>query len=1091
MNITYRTRLLSTSLLVGASMVATPAFAQQETQGSPTPPVQEPVTGTNPAQAVDETQSPTTASQAPATGPGEEIVVTGSRIARPNLTSNSPIAVVTGEETVQHADVTLDTFLNTLPQANPAGTTTSNNPGNGGQSNINLRGLGANRNLVLVDGRRPMSSGVDLSVDLNTIPQGLIERIEVITGGAGAAYGADAIAGVVNLILKDDFQGLELRGTYSDSFPAFDAREYQVSGLLGANFDDGKGNVAVSVEYSKRESLGKLERNFSQQASSTTGTPPTGRLVVAGQGAAGSATAIAFQNAINSIFATYGVAPCASNGAPCSGSRIGFNQNGTLFGVGVFNTAEDVQHYLYDPNGLDPAAANQNFFPDFYSYNFDLTNLLVLPLKRRSVFVRGNYEIDPHAEIFMQGGYTEYTSQQGLAATPVGTAVECLSGTNPLRAHSALVECGQRPGAMVIPVTNPFIPADLATLLAARQGDDPAVVGSGPTEPFRVAKRFLDTGLRISTFDNKVLQGLVGLRGDITDRWRYETYYSWGRTTIDAAASGNVNVQNVQNLVEAADGGVSLCDGGFNPFGIQPLSQDCVDYLNETGFTKSTFTLRVAQGYVTGDVVDLPAGPLGIVLGAEKRWWDYEFDPGTLFGPIAGFNTATPSHGTNTFTDFFAEARVPLFKDQPFARSAELDFTFRRSKSRFVNLIPADPAEPENGGSTDNAYGVTGNWEPVDRIRLRGSYQHSVRAPNFVELFSGGGSFPQYFDPCSITTNFRQTGGQAATDLCALRPGTPGVPGTADIGGLGANVNSYVQTPGSQAFIGVSGNTNLKPETGDTWTVGAVAQRFGVTASVDYYNIRIKDSIFAPDPNLIIAACYGYHGINPNLDIRSPYCTVPAPSANNPDRLASIFARVPTISYISVPAALGGDSIGYFQAINQGKIKTSGVDVQLGYSMPTDFVSPGSKLSANLLLNYLIDYKVEELPGLTLDYAGTVSYFGEGLGTSFPRWKGYLNLAWNMKPFTLESRIRYINKMRNRSIVQFPGEDAQFTGTPSVWYFDFAAEADFRPLTLRIGLNNAFNKRPPEYHPNVQSGTDPSLFDVIGRRAYVQATLRY
>lgn len=1071
---TYRTRLLTSTLLVSASMLSAPAFAQQETQGPPTPPVQEPVTGTNPAQAVDETQSPTTASQAPATGPGEEIVVTGSRIARPNLTSNSPIAVVTGEETVQHADITLDTFLNTLPQANPAGTTTSNNPGNGGASNINLRGLGANRNLVLVDGRRPMSSATNLSVDLNTIPQGLIERIEVITGGAGAAYGADAIAGVVNLILKDDFQGLELRGTYSDSFPAFDAREYQVSGLLGANFDDGKGNVAVSVEYSKRESLGKLERNFSQQATSTTGTPPTGRLVLGNlcTGQVGCTANANVVTAIANLFNTnYGIA----SGAPTSGSRIGFNTNGTLFGVGVFNTPEDVQHYLYDPNGLDPAAANQNFFPDFYSYNFDLTNLLVLPLKRRSVFVRGNYEIDPHAEIFMQGGYTEYSSQAGLAATPVGTRVECLTGPTQTRAHSALVECGSNATALVVPVTNPFIPADLMTILNARVGgDNPALVGSGVTEPFQISKRFLDTGLRISTFDNKVLQGLVGLRGDITDRWRYETYYSWGRTTIDIAASGNVNVQNVQDLLESPTGGTELCDGGFNPFGIQPLSADCVDFLNETGFTKSTFTLRVAQGYVTGDVVDLPAGPLGLVLGAEKRWWRYDFDPGSLFGPIAGFNTATPALGTNNFTDFFAEARIPLFKDQPFARSAELDLTFRRSKSDFNDIFNGINGTP----STDNAYGVTGNWEPVDRIRLRGSYQHSVRAPNFAELFAGGSSFPQYFDPCSITTNFRQTGGAAATNLCAAT-------------GLGAvGATTYVQTPGSQTFIGIVGNPNLKPETGDTWTVGAVAQRFGITASIDYYNIRVKDTILAPDPNLIIAACYGYFGINPSLDPNNDFCTAP----DGPDAGTArdqIFGRTPDIASISIPATLGGDGNGYFQSVNQGTLKTSGVDVQLGYSLPTDFVSPGSKLSANLLVNYLRSFKREELPGLVIEYAGTVSYFGEGLGTTFPRWKGTLNLAWNMKPFTLESRIRYIDAMENRASRQFPGEEAQFTGTPSVWYFDFAAEANFRPLTLRIGLNNAFNKRPPEYHPNVQSGTDPSIFDVIGRRAYVQATLRY
>src|SRR4051812_34202888 len=170
----FRRGLLSTTMMVGASMTAAPAFAQSNaTQGPPVAPVQEPVVGTNPAQAVDETKPGT--ANAPASAPGEQIVVTGSRIARPNLTSNSPIAVVTGEQTVKNADITLETFLNTLPQANPAGTTTSNNPGNGGQANINLRGLGANRNLVLVDGRRPMSSGTDLSVDLNTIPQGLIE----------------------------------------------------------------------------------------------------------------------------------------------------------------------------------------------------------------------------------------------------------------------------------------------------------------------------------------------------------------------------------------------------------------------------------------------------------------------------------------------------------------------------------------------------------------------------------------------------------------------------------------------------------------------------------------------------------------------------------------------------------------------------------------------------------------------------------------------------------------------------------------------------------------------------------------------------
>ena len=751
---TIRRSLLATTVLVGAAAVGSPAFAQSNaTQGPPVAPVQEPVVGTNPAQAVDETKPGT--ANAPASSPGEQIVVTGSRIARPNLTSNSPIAVVTGEQTVKNADITLETFLNTLPQVNPAGTTTSNNPGNGGQSNVDLRGLGPNRNLVLIDGRRPMASATNLAVDLNTIPQGLIERIDVITGGAGAAYGADAIAGVVNIILKNNFQGIELRGQYANSLPSMDAREYQVSGLIGANFDDGRGNVAVSVDYSNRQSLGKLQRKFSQQATSTTPTPPVGRLVL---GAGNPAT----QAAIDAVFATYGVPATAT---PRSGSRILFNTDGTLFGGGVFNSPEDVVNYRYDPLGLDAAAANQSLFPDLYSYNFDLTNLLVLPLKRKSVFLRGNYEVDPHAEVFMQGGYTEYSSQTGLAATPVGTSIECPTASpfRVTRAHSALVTCGRTATALIVPTTNPFIPADLRTILNSRTGDDLNLVGAGATEPFRIAKRFLDTGLRISKVKNQVLQGLVGLRGEIVPRWRYEVSYSWGRTIIDSVATGNVDVQKVQNLLEAADGGASLCTGGFNPFGIQPLTPECVAYVQAgAGITKTTFTQKIIQGYVTGDVVDLPAGALSIVAGAEQRRFNYVFDPGNLFGPIAGFNTSVPAHGTNKFTDYFGEMRIPLFKDQPFARSAEIDLSYRSSTSDFNDIQNGVNGKPQ----TNSAYGITASWEPIDRIRLRGSYQHSVRAPNFGELFSGGGSFPQYFDPCSINTNFRATGGAAATALC-------------------------------------------------------------------------------------------------------------------------------------------------------------------------------------------------------------------------------------------------------------------------------------------------------------------------------------
>lgn len=1018
----FRSRLLTSTLMVGAALIATPAFAQDETTEEDT------------------------------------LVVTGSRIVRPNLDSNSPIAVVTGEQTVENADITLETYLNTLPQVNPAGTTTSNNPGNSGQSNIDLRGLGANRNLVLINGRRPMVSASNQTVDLNTIPQGLIGRIEVVTGGAGATYGADGIAGVVNIILKDDFEGLDLRANYSNSTEYRDARELQISGTLGGNFADGRGNIAVSAEYSERQGLIKEQRGFASQATSTTGSFPTGSIT-------NSSSNSITQAAIDTLFAKYNVPAAQIPNA----TKLGFNSDGSLFGIGLFNSPVNVANFRYPiVSGANP---NLNFFPDFYSYNFDIVNILVLPLQRRSVFLQGNYEITPSFNFFVQGGYTNYHSATALAPTPVSTGiVDPLSSASALNARSPLVEVGQRITGFVVPSTNPFISADLRALLNSRAGDDPLLAGSGASEGLRIGYRFLGTGLREQSLDNEVVQGLAGLRGEIAPGWRYEAYYSWGKTVIDQQAKGNVNVQKVQQLLEAADGGASLCAGGFNPFGIQPFSAACVDFVDEVGVTKTTFTQKVAQAYVTGELVDLPAGPLSVVLGVESRKFRYEFDPGALFGPIAGFNTSTPDLGTNSFLDFFGEALVPLVKDAPFADSLELSLTARRSKSDFNDIQNGVDGAP----SSDWAYGGTLTWAPVAQLRLRGSYQHSVRAPNFGELFSGGGSFPQIFDPCSVSSNFRQTKGAAAAALCQAT-------------GVGAaQINTFAATPGAQAFITVTGNPNLKPEKSDSWTLGAVFNALGFTGSIDYYNISIRDTIFNPDVNEIIASCYGYNDINSNLSTTSPYCVktagAPAPTISRSGN---------NITGIYLPPSLGGDpTTGYFQAVNQGKVRTSGIDFQLGYRVPTEFIGDGSALKFDLLVNYLIDFKVGGLGGLVTDYAGTVSYFGAGLGTSFPRWKGMLNANWALgEGLSLNSRVRYIHSMDNRASRQYVGES--FTGVPVVWYFDFAVQAEVEALTLRLGVNNAFNKQPPQYAPNVQSGTDPSTYDVIGRRAYVSARLKF
>ena len=1073
-----RRTLLATTILVGASITAAPAMAQEQPgQGTipesqqpiqpgpteleqPVAPgqVQEPVLGEEP-EAVDET------------APVGEIIVTGSRIARPNLESNSPIAVVTGEQLTQQADVTLETYLNTLPQANPSGTTTSNNPGNAGQAAIDLRGLGNNRNLVLIDGRRPMVSSTAMAVDLNTIPAALVDRIDVITGGGGAAYGADAIAGVVNVILKSDFSGIDVRATYANT-EDMDAEEFNASLVLGGNFADGRGNAVIGFDYTSREGLIKSQRDFAAIATSTTTFFPEGRF--------SNSNNPVDEAVVEAVFAGYGVAPGSTDVA--SGG-LSFNTDGTLFFPGVPGSPLDVENFRYPVD----FAVNLNFFPDFYSYNFDEVNLLVLPLERHSFMGKTSFEVSPFFEPFAQFGWTRYTSATALAPTPAPT----ITNRNPLdpavtesNVRTDLVTVGNNvANFLVVPVTNPFIPADLATILASRTGDDTRLTGTGATEPFLMRTRTLGIGPRLSNFTNEVVQYLGGARGEITDWLRYEAYYSEGRTHITNRAEGAVDSQRLQDLIAAPDGGDSLCDGGYNPFGRNPLSADCADYLAVANTSSNTFEQNIAQGYVTADLAELQGGTLGAVLGAEIRKFDFENDPGSLSGPISGPNVIDIAGGENEFKDIFAELLIPVFRDRPWAQELQFNLGWRMSKFSSRDTITGE----EGQDSTDHTYKAEFSYQPFQPLRLRGGYQRAVRAPNFGELFSGGGSAPSYFDPCSVGTQFREGNlgltAAEALSFCANANSGALLSGPALVTAEGAFTN-YAQSPGSQLTIILDGNPNLSPEKADTITLGAVVSApptWGgflstLRGSIDYYNIKINDAIITPDPNSVLADCFGYFG---NLSVDSGSC-------NSLVRFGSFLAQVTN--------PLTGAN---YEASNEGYIKTSGLDMQLSaYAPMGGLFGSEARLNFDLFLNYLIDFKIRDLPGLpVIDYAGTVGYFGQGFtgggGASFPEWRGQLNTTFTAGDFSLSLRTRYIDAMENRAAVQYIGEDASFTGVDSVWYFDTAATWNAGPMMFRVGVNNLFDKKPPVYSPNVQSGTDPSLYDVIGRRFFVTTGLRF
>ncbi|MFC3093849.1 TonB-dependent receptor [Alteromonas sediminis] len=973
----------------------------------------------------------------------EKIMVTGSRIRNADFAANSPLVTVDAEQLNSRADITLDTYLNTLPQVNPAGTTTSNNPGNGAQSNIDLRGLGANRNLVLVDGRRVMVSASNMTVDLNTIPAALIDSVEVITGGAGAAYGADAVAGAVNIKLKNDFEGFDFTYNRSESEEFGDSKEYSYSGLLGGNFDDDKGNAVLSFDYTVRDGLIKGQRPFAAVATATTTFFPEGRFV-------GSGSNPITQSAVDDLFATYGVAP---GSVPANFGLLAFNDDGSLFSAGIFNTDFNVENWRY-PVDL---AVNTNLFPDRYSYNFDAVNILVLPLERRSFSTKMNYFITDQLEIFGSAGWTNYESSTALAPTPFPLGrFDGPGANNPNNAVSQFVEAGSSiSNALVVPVSNPFLPDDFRMLLNSRTGDDPRLVGSGADEAFLVRQRSLWNGLRQSFRDNTILQYMIGARGTIQDRWDWEVYAMQGETTIRQTQTGNLQNQRLVNLVEAPDGGVSICEGGYNPFGRNPVSQECADYINISATTSTVLDQQIVQGYITGDVFELPAGAVSVVVGAENRKFEYAFDPGATSGSISGFNTSVPAGGTNEFTDLFFEAFIPLVDGEEFAESLDLTLGFRTSESQFTDIATQSISDKDR----NSAYKAELSWHINDDLpRIRASFQRSVRAPNFGELFDGGSSAPQYFDPCSRTTNFRTSGGESAAGICADN-------GVAD-------PSIYVQTPGGQVTIFTSGNSELKAEEADTLTLGAVyTMDNGVEMSLDYYSIDIDGAIQTPNVNLIIADCFNYYGRNPDLDINFENCQG--------------LARGGDIFFISAPTASGS-----FPTINGGTLSTSGFDFQSNYAFDTEWLG-GASFNVNLFVNYLLEFENQQAPFLpALDYAGTVSYFGAGLGTTFPELKANLNLSMDLEDVSVNLQGRYVAGMDHRLEKEFPGE--QFPGTGSVMYWDASATYFVNEsISLRLGVNNLFNKLPPLYSPNVQSGTDPSQYDVVGRRLTFTARMTF
>ncbi|WP_371192782.1 TonB-dependent receptor domain-containing protein [Glaciecola sp. SC05] len=639
----------------------------------------------------------------------EKIQVTGSRLRQAEFASAAPIAVVGQEQFELTATVNTEQLLNTLPQVVPGLDRTSNNPGNG-TATVDLRGLGTNRTLVLINGTRAVPTTAGGAVDINSIPTALIKSVEVLTGGASAVYGSDAVAGVVNFILKDDFEGVEVQTGYETTEEG-DAEIFNADFTVGGNFADGKGNVVFNLAYTDRSDLFQGDRDFAATA-----------LFDDGDG---------------------GLEPGGSSGVPATAI---FN--------GGFNSFSGNGGIIFGQDGGVRPFVSSGQVNDFY--NYAPVNYIQLPQERHQATALGSYEISDTSELYGRVMFTDSRVPSQLAPTPIfETSTFTLDGS-PFITPAAQQIISDGIGLGVD--TDGDGIDDEARALVRRRLEE---VGPRRSEDaftsfqFQVGIKgdigdtpwFYDAYYQTGKVNNSTAQlGNVN-RGRFNQALLLATDAN-GQVILDA--NGNPSCADT-----SANGATSGCVP-MNIFGEGNISQGAADFLKTAVASTALFEQKIFGATLGGDSSDyfeLPGGPIAIGLAYEHRQESFEFLPSQdlAAGTIAGFNGAPGLAGGFTVSGLSIEMKVPILRDVEFADLLELDLAYRSE-------------DYSTAGSVDS-YKIAGIWAPTETFRFRAGFNTAVRAPNIGELFAPRGEgFPGASDPCAGNGNLDQT--DALRQLC-------------------------------------------------------------------------------------------------------------------------------------------------------------------------------------------------------------------------------------------------------------------------------------------------------------------------------------
>ena len=940
----------------------------------------------------------------------EGVQITGSRLISPNAESPSPLQVITSEQIRESGATNVQELLLKNPTlGTPALSRTNSNflTSSAGVATVDLRNLGTARTLVLVNGRR-FVAGVpgDSAVDLNAIPTDFVERIELLTGGASATYGSDAVAGVVNIILKRNFEGFLLDTAYGRSQEGDDTLR-RIGLTFGTSAAGGRGNVMGYIGYTDQG--GVLSRDRDRSA-----------VDQASEGAFFTGEPDDFFTARRPFFSSF---------AP----------QGRFFrDMGSFTYDRQGNVIPFSTNGVGGTGVGATGF------NRSEFRTIAVPTERYLFAGTGDWAITDKHSVFFEGTYAATQTKSRLEPFPL-SADDIYPATG-----------GQVPAEFMVNgalLRNPLVPDALFNFITDKDGDG--------LRDYFFTRRLSEVGTRGNVADRDTFRVLTGLKGSLTPIWNYDSYVAYGSTKESQVSSGQVNVLNFRNALEAipdvddvnGNGNTTepICRDAnaraqgcvpINLFGFNTISPTALQYVTAPGLLATFTTQKLAGGTVSGEPFRLPAGPLGIAAGVEYReeFSRSEFDPLQQAGLNAG-NAIPRTEGEFDVTEYFAETRVPILKDAPFAKS----FSFLGAV-RFGDYSTVGNTFSWNAGL---------EWSPITDLKFRGTRAQSTRAPNINELFSPPSqTFPTGLtDPCLAVT--ATTPGATAT-ACRANPGV-----AANIAANGAFTLNQADLQGISGFN--RGNPNLDEEKGRSLTLGLVFAPRSIPAlnnfvfTADYFNIKIADAIVPTPRQFILDQCFGGD---------TSFCQF-------------ITRR---------PAAVGANSAGSLEFIdsaqtNSGELATEGIDVTIGYA---NRVGPG-RLSARLAWTYLIDLYLIPLPGADRDQQR-----GE---VGAPKNKASLTLGYSWGPFGITSQTTYFGKVAldDQFLAGFDLAPGSVTTKEKI-YNDFQFTYRYRKAQFYLGIDNAFNTGPAPIIsglPGNDTGTETHAgqYDPIGRRYYVGVRL--